>query len=195
MPSNRIKLNRVNYSWSFFSGLNIACLLLLSIGLSYQNISFFHSQFFGLIAGLWVSSGIGIVATCHFHEWIYGDFKKTVADIFLELKNSDMLPGQDWIRPIPYIDVFLGIFERHLFYILLLLLKGDSFVFMGGWLALKLASSWQRSKGVSERHLFFFRERTIVALLSGTVSLIFPVIGWAIATYWGFHTDWLIASQ
>jgi hypothetical protein len=72
---------------------------------------------------------------------------------------------------------FTGIIERGVFTFLIAYEVEDVGTLMAGWLAMKLASNWNRPGSMDERSIAF----AFAALLAGLVSMAFAALGGRIA--------------
>jgi hypothetical protein len=73
--------------------------------------------------------------------------------------------------------VVTGIIERFIATTLYIYGAHAVEVFIGGWMALKLAANWQRVPFISERHGDEVRTSTIISLLGNAISFIFAIGG------------------
>jgi hypothetical protein len=99
--------------------------------------------------------------------------------------KSDVPPRELRQQAVP--NSIVGTFERLLAFFLVCLNVEGAYAILIAWMAAKLAASWQRqpiSGGLeAEEADREIRAGIFIALMAGTVSLIFGVVGGAIARY------------
>ncbi len=121
---------------------------------------------FQWIVGLLIAVGRGHYATKYFLGWLRGEMNNGEKPMFDE--------GSEWKRVTPWVT---GVVERAFFAVAVGLGMSGAVGAMMGWLALKLATSWNHPDWKDEPRA---RSFAFSALLAGVVSMFFAVVGGSI---------------
>jgi hypothetical protein len=89
------------------------------------------------------------------------------------------LSNEQDVKPkVPHLVI--GTFERLLAFFLVWLVPAErAGIILLAWMTAKLAANWQRREDADQE----IRARTLIALITGTLSLSFGVVGGAIAKH------------
>jgi hypothetical protein len=100
--------------------------------------------------------------------------------VFIDrLKGTTHVPKAEGVRVSPAI---VGYFERYLAFILVVTNVEGTGTILVAWMAAKLAANWQRrDMGGEEEANAVIRANTLIALLTGTLSLLLGAFGGVIA--------------
>lgn len=131
-----------------------------------------HSVGYAIALGYLVSLGGGTVVTFLFHRLTTG----------LEDKNRSATPSEMGILRWGWSSVITGIVERMIFTPFVIISPESAVQGMGGWLALKMAATWQRDRPNEVGQLYWIN-RAFLGLQTGFVSLAFAVAGGLISRY------------
>jgi hypothetical protein len=92
-------------------------------------------------------------------------------------RESDVQPGVKGVPP-----WIVGEFERLLAFAIFFLKIEDAYTLLIAWMAAKIAANWQRRPWPDEpEEARRLRAETFIALMAGTLSLFFGVVGGSIA--------------
>lgn len=116
--------------------------------------------------GLLLSIGIGGLVSHYFRNWRNNRIKSIGKDS--DVKKADSQNIQDNI-----LSITTGVIERTFFTILVADDVSGASVAMMGWLAVKMATNWNRIP----EDTWVGRAMSMTALQSGMVSLLFALVG------------------
>lgn len=138
-------------------------------------------HFFWIITGLWFSLGLGTCLTPKILYRLRDDIKKAyVPNASRELRAWERIPEviseKNHLKS--HLDWFMGFVERFIFSVFVAVSVKVAIVSMGGWLALKLATSWHKRKDEDRPFIqLLIRSLALSALLVGVISLCFATVG------------------
>lgn len=143
-----------------------------------------------LFNGIWVSLGLGSLLTHLLLRWLRDDIKNKMEEAAkgdLEIwENEKRFPElrTENNRLNSHLDWVLGFLERLIFTVFVIFSPKGAITAMGGWLALKLATSWHKRAEENRPNLqLLIRSLSLSALLCGAISLSFAFLGGILIKY------------